>query len=278
MSTPRILIVDDEPGIARLCERLLTKAGFGALSFTDPQKAMIYLRENRIDLLLVDIRMPEVDGFSLVAFAKEQQPDIATLVMTGFGTVETAIKALRQGVDGLILKPFEKGGELVDAAQQALADNQRKRDAAHMQALRPLFDVTEAFLAETRPERLPELIVEAVCKHLRCGHAAYYQYQAEGLRLLSKRGQAPLTNENAELLESITSINNPLTLNENAVSHPVIQKELAKLGLGSALLLPTTQSQINAFIFASSPKTDSNIAVARSSILTSNLIHISLNL
>ncbi len=147
MSSPFVLIVDDEPGIARLCERLLTRAGFRTLAFTEPKKAMNYLRNERVDLLLVDIRMPEVDGFSVISFAKEQQPDLATLIMTGFGTVETAIKALRKGVDGLILKPFEKGNELVEAAHQALADNQRKRDAAHTEALRPLFDVTEAFFS-----------------------------------------------------------------------------------------------------------------------------------
>ena len=146
MATPFILIVDDEPSITKLCERLLTKAGFRTLSFNDPKKAMNYLRDERVDLLLVDIRMPEIDGFGVVTFAKEHQPDIATLIMTGFGTVETAIKALRKGVDGLILKPFEDGNELIETAIQALADNQRKRDAAHTEALRPLFDVTEAFL------------------------------------------------------------------------------------------------------------------------------------
>ena len=130
MNTPIVLIVDDEVGIVKLCERLLTRAGFRVSAFTKPQQAMNYLRGERVDLLLVDIRMPEVDGFSVVAFAKEHQPDIATLVMTGFGTVETAIKALRRGVDGLILKPFEKGEELVEAARQALVDSQRKRDAA----------------------------------------------------------------------------------------------------------------------------------------------------
>ena len=63
--------------------------------------------------------------------------------MTGFGTVETAIHALRQGVDGLILKPFEKSEELILATKQALADSQQKRDAARIHALRPLFEVTE---------------------------------------------------------------------------------------------------------------------------------------
>ena len=65
--------------------------------------------------------------------------------MTGFGTVETAIQALRQGVDGLVLKPFEVGGELVQAVQQALDDSQKKRDIARIQALRPLFDIIEFF-------------------------------------------------------------------------------------------------------------------------------------
>ncbi len=250
MSTPFILIVDDEPGIARLCERLLTKAGFGTLAFTDPKKAMDYLHENRVDLLLVDIRMPEVDGFSLVSFAKEQQPDIATLIMTGFGTVETAIKALRQGVDGLILKPFENGDELISAAEQALADKQRKQDAAHMQALRPLFDLTETFLAETHPEELPEIIVEAVCKHLRCENAAYYQHQDEGWHLLAKRNQAPLTDDNETFLTVLSHLDAPLTFYDGASSQSEFYEEMQALGLGSVLLVPSMQAQIDAVIFA----------------------------
>jgi signal transduction histidine kinase/FixJ family two-component response regulator len=250
MSTPFILVVDDEPGIARLCERLLEKAGFQALSFTEPRKALTYLQEHEIDLLLVDIRMPEIDGFSLVNFAKEYQPDIATLIMTGFGTVETAIKALRQGVDGLILKPFEKGDELVDAAHQALEDKQRKRDAAHMQALRPLFDVTETFLAETRPEMLPSLIVDAVCKHLRCENAAYYQHQDEGWQLLFKRGQAPHTSDNAAFETFISSLKSPVLLQENIATNESVQTELNSLGLGTGLWVPSTKAPIKAVVFA----------------------------
>ena len=82
------------------------------------------------------------------------------LVMTGFGTVETAVQALRQGVDGLLLKPFEVGGELVATVQQALDDSLKKRDSARIQALRPLFDITESFLSETRPDRLLDLVGE----------------------------------------------------------------------------------------------------------------------
>ena len=66
----------------------------------------------RAALLLVDIRMPEVDGFEVIARASQLQPDLAVLVMTGFGTLDTAIRALRQGVDGLLLKPFDNSEEL----------------------------------------------------------------------------------------------------------------------------------------------------------------------
>ncbi len=253
MSSPFVLIVDDEPGIAKLCERLLTRAGFRTKAFTEPKKAMNYLSGERVDLLLVDIRMPEIDGFSVISFAKEHQPDLATLIMTGFGTVETAIKALRRGVDGLILKPFEKGNELVEAARQALADNQRKRDAAHTETLRPLFDVTEAFLAETRPERLPELIVDAVCNHLRCENAAYYQSNGGVLTLLSKRGQAFLESEAEDVHSAMTQIQQnatPLILNEKGTTYPVLEKELAGLDIGSALLVPSAHSGFEALIFA----------------------------
>jgi DNA-binding NtrC family response regulator len=108
-----ILAVDDEPGIALLCKRLLSRAGYMVIALTDPKEAVDWLKEHSADLLLVDIRMPEVDGFELIALARRFQPDLAVLVMTGFGTVEMAIHALRQGVDGLILKPFQNGEELI---------------------------------------------------------------------------------------------------------------------------------------------------------------------
>src|ERR1044071_7136153 len=118
METISVLVVDDEPGIAALCKRILTRAGYDVSAFTDPRAAIQHIQESRLDLLVVDIRMPEVDGFDVISRAQMVQPDVAVLVMTGFGTVETAIRALRQGVDGLLLKPFEKSDELLSTVRQ----------------------------------------------------------------------------------------------------------------------------------------------------------------
>src|SRR5215211_7323196 len=195
MESISVLVVDDEPGIALLCNRILSRAGYDVLSETNPRIAIEYLQQKRFDLLVVDIRMPEVDGFDVISRAQMIQPDTAVLVMTGFGTVETAIRALRQGVDGLLLKPFQKSDELLQAVRQAMTDNQRKRDTARVSALRPLFNVTERLFAETDRDRLLELIVSAVCNHLNCSNVAYYQVENGKVSVVAQRGRVLQVND-----------------------------------------------------------------------------------
>ena len=255
MAAPFILIVDDEAGITKLCKRLLVRAGFEVADFTDPRQAVEYLRGNSVDLLLVDIRMPVVDGFEVIAHAQRQQPDIAVLVMTGFGTVETAIRALRQGVDGLILKPFEQGDELVQAVRQALADSQKKQDVARVQALRPLFDVTESFLVETRPDRLLDLIVNAICGHLRCAHAGYYQHCMDDhrLRLLAGRGKTlpeEASGQDAGLIGRADALGVPLWVNAAGPGDPSLQAQLVDHGLGAAVCAPVSRLDVRSVLFA----------------------------
>jgi signal transduction histidine kinase/FixJ family two-component response regulator len=255
MATPHILIVDDEPGITRLCERLLKRLEYQVSSFTDPQAAMKFVAKNKIDLLLVDIRMPQISGFDLIAHTKQHQPDTAVLVMTGFGTVELAIQALRQGVDGLVLKPFEVGGELVQAVQQALDDNLKKRDIARIQALRPLFDIIESFLAETNPEHLLELVLSAVCGHLRCKHAGFYRISADGhhLFLVSGRGKTLVeedSNINGGIIGRVDALNAPIWVNATGPGEPELQAALVAQGLGSVMCAPITRLNVHGVLYA----------------------------
>src|SRR5512140_2322258 len=235
METISVLVVDDEAGIAALCKRILSRAGYNVTSLTDPRAAIEHLQQNRVDLLLVDIRMPEVDGFDVISRAQMVQPDIAVLVMTGFGTVETAIRALRQGVDGLLLKPFEKSAELLDAVKQALADSRQKRDAARIHALRPLFEVTESLLSETRSESLLELIVNAILGHLRCAHAGYYQYSPEEQRFVFLRGQGTTL---PDFIIQVDVSGLPLMLNASGPGEAASQARLRKAALGATIFVP----------------------------------------
>jgi CheY-like chemotaxis protein len=67
MESISVLVVDDEAGIALLCNRILSRADYQVTSLTDPREAIEHLQQKHVDLLLVDIRMPEVDGFDVIS-------------------------------------------------------------------------------------------------------------------------------------------------------------------------------------------------------------------
>lgn len=253
METISVLVVDDEPGIALLCNRILSRAGYDVISETNPQVAIERLQQKQFDLLVVDIRMPEVDGFDVISRAQMIQPDIAVLVMTGFGTVETAIRALRQGVDGLLLKPFQKSDELLVAVRQAMGDNQRKRDTARVAALRPLFNVTETLFAETDRDRLLELIVSAVRDHLNCSNVAYYEVKNGSVSVVAQRGnifQVDTSDYAAQLIRRVDADGNPFVINATGPGEEDAQALLSTLGLGTAILIPIARSNLQSVLFA----------------------------
>jgi len=253
MESISVLVVDDEPGIALLCNRILSRADYQVTSLTDPREAIEYLQQNRVDLLVVDIRMPEVDGFDVISRAQMVLPDIAVLVMTGFGTVETAIRALRQGVDGLVLKPFQRSDELLQAAKQALTDNQRKRDTARVQALRPLFNVTETLFAETDQNKLLNMIIAAISNHLNCSNVAYYQVDNGVVSVVAQRGNAlPIDESNfaAQLVSRVDADGDPIVINATGPGEEDTQSLLSTLGLGSAILIPVARANLHSVLFA----------------------------
>jgi len=253
MESASVLVVDDEPGIALLCKRVLSRAGYDVTALTDPREAIEYLQHQRVDLLLVDIRMPEIDGFDVISRAQRSQPDVAVLVMTGFGTVETAIRALRQGVDGLVLKPFDHSEELLESVKQAITDNRRKRDTARAQALRPLFDATESLFSETDTNKLFPLIVKEICVHLNCTNAAYYQVDGTKITALAQRGNILDVSQPGfanHLVSSVDSDGNPIIINATGPGEADAQALLSSLQLGAAILIPIARSKLRGVLFA----------------------------
>lgn len=164
MAGEKILIVDDDQANALLCQHLLENAGYQALAVYNSAEALATLRSSPFELLITDIRMPDMDGFALMALASHSNPDLAILLMTGFGTVENAVKALRFGADGLLLKPLSNGGELLETVDSVLKKQQDKLDSMRLKAIRPLFDISEHFFSETTPDTLSQLIVDDICE------------------------------------------------------------------------------------------------------------------
>jgi len=106
MTDGRLLIVDDEAAQMRALCDTLNLEGYTTEGFESPQAALRVMRPGKFDLLLTDLQMPEMDGITLIAAARKIDPDIGAIVMTGHGTVDTAVLAMRSGALDYILKPF----------------------------------------------------------------------------------------------------------------------------------------------------------------------------
>ncbi len=105
----RVLIVDDEVDMLEGLKRLLgyELPGADIRTTAKPRQALAVLRQEAVDLVLLDIRMPEMDGLELLALLRQQDPELTVIMMTAYGSIETAVQAMRHGAYDFITKPFD---------------------------------------------------------------------------------------------------------------------------------------------------------------------------
>jgi DNA-binding NtrC family response regulator len=103
----KVLILDDEPVVGERLKASLERAGFAVDTLCESSEAIARLREKRYEILVTDLKMSGPDGMDVLRAAAELQPDIKTVVITGFATKETAEEALRCGAVAFIAKPFK---------------------------------------------------------------------------------------------------------------------------------------------------------------------------
>jgi signal transduction histidine kinase/CheY-like chemotaxis protein len=243
MSEARVLIVDDDRSIVRLCQKVLERANFDVLVGNSAEEALGYLRTEKLDLLLVDIRMPDMDGFELAALAKQIRPDIAILLMTGHGTVETAITALHRGIDGLILKPFETTAELVEKCHEILLNRLQRKNAARLEALRPIFNISELLISETNPAALIKLVSGAISGMLRPTLVQIYRLGAgkDQYELIENLGDPDIwlqvTIEHGDL-RKILQKGSPVLINKTDPDGQTLQIQMVNHHIVSLMVAP----------------------------------------
>ncbi len=108
MQMPRIMIVDDETSLRTALFRALDRKGFQVITSSSMKEAIqLGQSERPADLVLVDLRLPDGDGIDLMTELKRNNPATQFIVLTGFGTIESAIRATKSGAEHFITKPFE---------------------------------------------------------------------------------------------------------------------------------------------------------------------------
>jgi DNA-binding NtrC family response regulator len=103
---PTILIVEDEARMRRLLELNLGEDGFSTLSAGDAEEGLRLLRQDTVDLVVTDLKLPGMNGLEFLQAVKRQNASLPVVVMTAFGSVETAVEAMKAGAGDYVLKPF----------------------------------------------------------------------------------------------------------------------------------------------------------------------------
>jgi DNA-binding NtrC family response regulator len=105
----RILVVDDEPNMLRLLKTILMdKTGYEVTTTNNPLEVSKLLQEGQYDLVVTDLKMPLVDGIDLIGIVKNIDATMPIIVITAYGTIETAEEAIQKGAYDFITKPFRK--------------------------------------------------------------------------------------------------------------------------------------------------------------------------
>lgn len=116
----KILIVDDDPIVLDSCKRVFEAKGFEVCLVPSADKALTAMENNNaFDILLVDVKMPERDGMSLIRAVKKQWPKTPIVLMSGYPTEETIAEGLHVGAEEFIAKPFTPD-ELLEIVRQVL--------------------------------------------------------------------------------------------------------------------------------------------------------------
>jgi len=115
----RILIVDDDADIRKVLSSILSEEGYLVAAVENGKQALKATENQFFDLALIDVELPGIKGTELLHKLKETQPRMVKIILTGFPSFENAMKAVNEGADGYILKPFE-GGKLLKTIRKHL--------------------------------------------------------------------------------------------------------------------------------------------------------------
>jgi DNA-binding NtrC family response regulator len=207
-SKGRILIVDDESNARAALSEILDEEGYATETAADGFKALGKLEEFGPDVILTDLKMPGLDGIAFMEKARAAAPGAVFVVMTAFGTISSAVDAMRKGAENYLLKPLDPGalGAVVERAMekskllqetQRLRDRLRERNAfSHIVSSDPKMNGVLELVSQVGPSRASVLITGE--------SGTGKELIAEAIHLASPRAKAPFVRLHcAALSESL---------------------------------------------------------------------------
>jgi DNA-binding NtrC family response regulator len=103
----RILVVDDEDALRMVLSSELSSSGYDVATASDGDEAITVIQNKKFDLVLLDIKMPKVDGFEVLKFVKKNYPSMKVIMLTGFADLKNAIESKKHGAEDFVSKPYD---------------------------------------------------------------------------------------------------------------------------------------------------------------------------
>jgi len=188
MPRERILIADDEKDIRDLCARVLSAEGYQVRCVENGLRVVEVARQEPFDILLTDILMPGLGGLEAAQAVQEFAPDIVCVVITGHGTMDMVIEALKLGFYEFVAKPFTPD-ELIRAVSHALERERLRRENVRLKALLPLFELNKVFMSTVDVQPLLQQVAEVARQAVRADHALLALLDAGCNRVLTRPGR-----------------------------------------------------------------------------------------
>jgi len=176
---PRVLVVDDEKFIRDIIADFLGMEGYIVCTAEDGSSALSELDRARYDMVISDLKMPRMGGLDLLREVGRAHPDTITVIMTGFGTVETAIDAMKRGAYDYILKPFNVE-EVVHIVQRGLEKRRLTAENLRLREALSLYKVTEAIAASLSLDEVVSTLADNALHEVRADLVSVHLYDGEG--------------------------------------------------------------------------------------------------
>ena len=261
MTAERILVIDDEPNVIRLCQRALGKEGFEVKGALSREEGLQLLKgrspelasspacrggeRGSFALTLLDVKLPGRDGLDVLSTIREMDPEMAVIIITGYGTMEVAIRALKSGAQDFLLKPFTPE-ELVTSVQKVLEKRRLLQENLRLKARLPILEISKALISEVNLDRLAQLTLETARHALGADRVSLMLLDEERQELfisaalgLSDEVVATTQVKMGQGLAGLAAqMRKPILLSDQVENDPVIQVSLTQSDTGSAICVP----------------------------------------
>lgn len=121
MKPLNILVIDDESVICMACELVLSEKGHAVTTRNDGKSGISAIRQGTFDILLLDMKLPDMDGMDILKTVQKEKPELCIIIMTGYSSISNAVQAIKHGADDYLAKPFTDD-ELIQAIEKSSAN------------------------------------------------------------------------------------------------------------------------------------------------------------